>query len=114
MPSPRKALQEPGVHFQDTCHSLRFTSDAVMNIAICRLMGLALGPQLPPLDVKSAMIIITLCFVAPLVGTGRCLMCTSPLGSWALGGLTGPLGCPKCISSKKLTPKACARNLFSV
>ena len=23
-----------------------------MNIATCRLMGLALGPQLPPLDVK--------------------------------------------------------------
>ena len=29
-----------------------------MNIAICRLMGLALGPQLPPLDVKSVIRII--------------------------------------------------------
>ena len=27
-----------------------------MNIAICRLMGLAVGPQLLPLDVKSVMI----------------------------------------------------------
>ena len=26
-----------------------------MNIANCRLMGLALGPQMPPLDVKSVM-----------------------------------------------------------
>ena len=85
-----------------------------MNIAICRLMGLASGPQLPPWGVKRVMIIFTLCFVAPLVGTGGWLTCMSPLGSWALGGLTGPLGCPKCISSKKLTPKACARNLFSV
>ena len=30
-----------------------------MNIAICHLMGLALGPQLPPLDVKSAIMTIT-------------------------------------------------------
>ena len=28
-----------------------------MNIAICRLIGLALGPQLPPLDVKSVIIV---------------------------------------------------------
>ena len=28
-----------------------------MNIAICRLTGLASGPQLPPLDVKSAIIV---------------------------------------------------------
>ena len=31
--------------------------DSKMNIAICRLMGLALEPQLPPLDVKSVIII---------------------------------------------------------
>ena len=29
-----------------------------MNIAICRLMGLALGAQLPPLDVRSVTIMI--------------------------------------------------------
>ena len=29
-----------------------------MNIAICRLMGLALGAQMPPLDVKSVTIMI--------------------------------------------------------
>ena len=29
-----------------------------MTIAICRLMGLALGPQLPPLDVKIVMMMI--------------------------------------------------------
>ena len=28
-----------------------------MNIAICRLMGLALGPQLPPLDIECVLII---------------------------------------------------------
>ena len=28
-----------------------------MNFTKCRLMGLALGPQLPPLDVKSVIII---------------------------------------------------------
>ena len=28
-----------------------------MNVANCRLMGLALRPQLPPLDVKSVIII---------------------------------------------------------
>ena len=30
-----------------------------MNIAICRLIGLALGPQLPPLDVKSSVTIMS-------------------------------------------------------
>ena len=32
-----------------------------MNIAICRLMGLVLGPQLPPLDVKSVIMITPCC-----------------------------------------------------
>ena len=31
-----------------------------MSIAICRLMGLALGPQLPPLEAESVAIIIFL------------------------------------------------------
>ena len=34
-----------------------------MNIANCRLMGLALRPQLPPLDVKSVIIIIIIIYV---------------------------------------------------
>ena len=33
--------------------------DSEMNIAICRLMGLAFGPQLPPPDVESVIAILT-------------------------------------------------------
>ena len=38
-----------------------------------RLMGLALGPQLPPLDVKTVIIIYMQQAICPLNGTKHCL-----------------------------------------
>ncbi len=45
------------MHVMYSCAATCFYN-AEMNIANCRLMGLALRPQLPPLDVKSVIIII--------------------------------------------------------
>jgi hypothetical protein len=41
-----------------TCREIPYTWFEMIN-AVCRLMGLALGPELPPLDVKGVIRITT-------------------------------------------------------